>query len=305
MVARNHRADHRRRRVGLRPLRSAIRALGYAGALTASALIGLTAYGYAEARRDPVVVRYDVTVAGLAPDAPPLRIVQLTDIHYHWIDMDGARLTRIVGQVNALDPDVIVLTGDYSGGKTWGAYDGALSKALPALQGLHARLGVVAVRGNHDGPRRTPRAFRAARMLLLVNRWVDLGPVVIAGVDDETGTPSPWGAAFGAPPGKPLIMAAHEPDLALWAPPRVDLFLAGHTHGGQIVLPLIGTRSTGSRFLDTHLRGLFRIGGIPLIVSSGVGTSIVPIRIGVPPEIVVVTLRPRAYSVGRKSGTDR
>jgi predicted MPP superfamily phosphohydrolase len=82
--------------------------------------------------------------------------------------------------------------------------------------------------------------------------------------------------------------------------------LAGHSHGGQIRLPLVGSRSTGSDYIDRHLRGRFVEHGQTLIVSSGIGTSILPLRIGVPPEIVEVTLGPaRGYSVGRKSGTDR
>ena len=106
------------------------------------------------------------------------------------------------------------------------------------------------------------------------------------------------------PQGKPLIMLAHEPDLVQWAPSRVDLFIAGHTHGGQIKLPLLGAPTTGMTFLDKHLRSAFIVDGKRLIVSSGIGTSLIPLRIGVPPEVVEITLGP-AYSVGRKSGTDK
>ncbi len=260
--------------------------------LVAGVLLALIVVGYAAATRDPQVVRYTVALAAMPPGAPPLRVVQLSDVHYHWLDMDSARLDRIVAQVNALKPDVIVLTGDYSGGKAFGAYEGALSKALGSLKHLRARLGVVAVRGNHDGPRRTPPAFRAAGMVLLVNRWVDLGPLLIAGLDDSTGHADTGAAVAGVPDAKPLVLLGHEPDLALWSPPRVDLFLAGHTHGGQIRLPWLGSPTTGSRFLDAHLRGRFTVAGRPLIVSSGLGTSIVPLRYGVPPEVVEITLRP-------------
>ena len=142
---------------------------------------------------------------------------------------------------------------------------------------------------------------------MLQNRWIDLGPVVVAGLDDITGQPDPKHAAAstiqGAPAGKPLILLAHEPNFFQWLPKRVDLMLAGHTHGGQIRLPLVGGRSTGSTYLDKHLRGRFDEHGQTMIVSSGLGTSIVPLRIGVPPEIALITLG--GYSVGRKSGTDR
>ena len=145
---------------------------------------------------------------------------------------------------------------------------------------------------------------------MLTNRWIDFGPLVVAGLDDVKGFPNPYGAVAGVPEGKPLVLLGHEPDLALWSPPRVDLFVAGHTHGGQIKLPLFGVPTTGSRFIDAHLRGIFNVAGRPLIVSSGLGTSIVPLRYGVPPEVVEITLIPRppgsmVYSVGRKSGTDK
>ena len=264
------------------------------GLLVAGLLLAAVVIGSAGARRDPVVVRYTVALHDMPRGTPPLRIVQISDVHYHWLDMGTPRLDRIVREVNALRADAIVLTGDYSGGKAFGAYDGALSQALGSLRHLRGQLGVVAVRGNHDGPRRTPPAFRAAGMLLLVNRWIDLGPVVLAGVDDVTGNADPDAAVRGAPQGKPLVMLGHEPNIALRAPPRVDLFIAGHTHGGQIKLPWLGALTTGSPFLDAHLRGAFVVAGRPLIVSSGIGTSIVPLRIGVPPEVVVITLVPAA-----------
>ena len=271
------------------------------------ALFLLVAYGWFEARRDPVVGPYTVALADWPAGTPPLRIVQLSDIHFGWPDMPEARIHRIVVQVNALNPDLIVLSGDYQGGKLWDADIGTMDVAVRPLRGLRARLGVIAVRGNHDGPYWTQKVFAKTPILLLQNRWIDLGPVVVAGLDDITGQPDPKHAAAstiqGAPAGKPLILLAHEPNFFQWLPKRVDLMLAGHTHGGQIRLPLVGGRSTGSPYLDKHLRGRFDEHGQTMIVSSGLGTSIVPLRIGVPPEIALISLG--GYSVGRKSGTDR
>jgi predicted MPP superfamily phosphohydrolase len=278
--------------------------------LVAGLLMAFITAGYSEALREPVVVQYEIGLKDWPAGAPPLRIVQLSDVHRGPPDMSQARLEAIVEQANALKPDLIVLTGDYHGGKVWDAPSGDLDEAVYPLRRLHARLGVIAVRGNHDEPYWTPRVFARAGIPLLQGRWLDIGPILVAGVDDLMGQADPEHAAAraiqGAPAGKPLLLLAHEPDFFQWLPGRIDLMLAGHSHGGQIRLPLIGSRSTGSPYVDRHLRGQFFEHGQTLIVSSGIGTSILPLRIGVPPEIVEVTLGPTsAYSVGRKSGTDR
>ena len=273
-----------------------LRTLGLLLLLAAGLLLAFLTVGFAEALRDPIVVRYKVGLANWPAGTPPLRIVQLTDLHRGRPDMSLKRLASIVGQANALEPDLIVLTGDYHGGKVWDLPSGNLDNAITPLRRLRARLGVIAVRGNHDEPYWSPGVFARAGIPLLQGRWLDVGPVIVAGVDDLTGQVDPQHAAArairGAPPGKPLIMLAHEPSFFAWLPSRVDLMLAGHSHGGQIRLPPIGSRSTGSPYLDKHLRGQFTEHGQTLIVSSGVGTSILPLRIGVPPELVEVTLGP-------------
>ncbi len=270
-------------------------------------LLVIIAVGYYGATRDPVVVRYAVALRDWPAGAPPLRIVQLSDIHFGWPDMPARRIASIVAQANALDPDLIVLTGDYHGGKLWDRRVGNMDDAVRPLRALRARYGVIAVRGNHDGPYWTPRVFARTGIQLLQNRWVMAGPVVVAGVDDLT---APIQSAImvrmavaGAPPGVPLILLGHEPDFSASSPPRVDLVLAGHTHGAQIMLPLLGFRSMGD-YLDAHRRGWYRENGHQLIVSSGLGTSIVPLRIGVPPEIVETTVGPVTPSAGSPAPTD-
>lgn len=272
--------------------------LATVGLLVVGLSLALLVVGYAEATRQPRVVRYRVALADWPAGTPPLRIVQMSDIHVAWPDMPAARLAGIVAQVNALRPDIVVLTGDYHGGKVWDRRVGNLDEAVKPLRGLRARYGVYAARGNHDGPYWTPIVFGRTAITLLQDRWVAAGPVTLSGVDDITGTTdgskSVAKAVAGAPAGRPLILIGHEPDFFQWLPPTVDLMLAGHSHGGQIRLPLIGGPSTGYAFLDKHLRGLFVEQGQQLIVSSGIGTSVVPLRIGVPPEIVEITLGPAA-----------
>ena len=264
--------------------------------MLAAFVLAFAAAGYYGATRDPVIARYTVSLKNWPAGAPPLRIVQLSDIHFGWPDMPADRIARIVAQANALQPDIIVLTGDFQGGKVWDADIGNMDDAVRPLKALRARYGVFAVRGNHDGPYWTPRVFGRTPIHLLQDRWMMAGPVVIAGVDDLTTPIHPAimarAAVAGAPPGVPLILLGHEPDFFAHLPPRVDVFIAGHTHGGQIVLPLIGPVRGLDDYLKAHRRGWFREHGQQLIVSSGLGTSVVPMRIGVPPEIALITVGP-------------
>ena len=273
------------------------RALAVVVAAIVTAVLAFVGVGYFEATRDPIVVRYSVGLAKWPVGTPPLRVVQLSDIHVAWPDMPLDRVARIVAQVNTLHPDLVVITGDFVGGKFWDRKVSNFDDALVPLVKLRARYGVVAVRGNHDSSYWTPIVFARTPIRMLQNRWIRVDPITVAGVDDLTGWLDPIEglrrAVAGAPTDRPLVMLAHEPDFFQWLPKSVDLLLAGHTHGGQIKLPFLGVHELGSPFDNTHRRGQFDEHGKQLIVSSGIGTSIVPLRIGVPPEVVLVTLGPQ------------
>ena len=258
------------------------------------ALAALFRAGWREATAVPIVVRYDIAVPGWPAGQPPLRVVQLSDTHAGLPDMPLARLRRIIAQVNALAPDLIILTGDYQGEKLlFDSGTSNLDDVVRPFRDLRSRLGTFAVRGNHDNAFWSPAVLPRYRITYLQNRWVDAGPVIVAGLDDFTmGAPDIAAALKGIPPGKPVIMLMHEPDSFPQVPASVALTLAGHTHGGQGVLPWGGAPWTGTAFDRAHRRGLFVEGGRRLIVSSGVGTTAVPLRFCVPPEIVVVTLGP-------------
>lgn len=252
---------------------------------------GLALAGWVEATRVPVVVAYDVAVPDWPVGAPPLRIVQLSDTHAGPPDMPLARLAAIVAQANGLHPDIVLLTGDYNGGKLFDPDPGNLDDVVRPFAKLRSRLGTFAVRGNHDDPFWSPRVIPRYRMTYLQNSWADAGPVIVAGLDDRiTGHPDVSAALRGIPAGKPVIMLMHEGDDFVSVPHRVALTLSGHTHGGQIVVPGIGAPWIGTAFLRAHRRAIFVEGGRVLVTSSGVGTTGVPIRLGVPPEIVLVTL---------------
>ncbi len=247
--------------------------------------------GWREATRVPVVVRYDVAVPNWPAGQPPLRIVQLSDTHAGLPDMPLDRLYAIIAQANALKPDLIVLTGDYQGEKLFVRTPTSLDRVVKPFRALRSRLGTFAVRGNHDDAFWSPIVLPRYRLTYLQNRWADAGPVIIAGIDDlSMGSPNVAAALAGIPPGKPVIMLMHEPDNFVDVPASVALTLAGHTHGGQMTWPFVGAPWIGTEFGRDHRRGLYVEGGHTLIVSSGVGTTTVPIRLGVPPEIVLITL---------------
>lgn len=293
-----------------------------AGLLVLAALL-LFAIGYRNATADPLIVRQQIVLAGLRQ---PLRVALISDIHYGWPDMRTARLNRIVQQVNAQQPDLILLAGDYMGGKWFDWPRSWLEEALPPLAALKARYGVFAVEGNHESPLWTRRVMeRQIAPKLLVGAMADAGPLVVAGFPSAAHVvPGPEHNRLISrlPPGKPALLLMHEPEqmLAVTGRPRpATLALAGHTHGGQIVLPWFGAIS--ERFLGQMMcrRGLCRINGWPTFVTSGLGTSALPLRFGVPPEIVVLTLVPDGplpaaghqsdlsvgQPAGRKSGTER
>lgn len=256
-------------------------------------LVVLIAVGVGNAMRDPVIVRYAVAVPGLTT---PLRVVLLSDTHVVEPDMPPSRLARIVAQANSLRPDLTVLIGDYVSDKFLGSAVTSAAAVAP-LAGLRARYGIFAVPGNHDhwrGIEGVVAGFGRAGIPLLANASRDVGPVIVAGLDDEFTGHSDIAAALGGinADTDPVILLTHSPDVFPDVPAQVAITLAGHTHGGQIKLPVIGTLTTASRFGRRYARGMVVEGGRTLIVSSGLGTSVLPMRFGVPPEIVVVTLKP-------------
>jgi hypothetical protein len=255
-------------------------------------LAGLGLYGLAEAVQDVRLVRYRVAVPGLAK---PLRVVQLSDSHANWFNMPPVRMRRIVAAINARHPDLVVLTGDYVTGLLVNGPRMQVSVALAPFSLITAPLGVVAVPGNHDDPHLTRIFMARGSVTLLAGSTIDVGPIVLAGAESIATPPDPLGnlarAIARVPPGKPVVALAHEPYAFATLPPRAAVLIAGHTHGGQIKLPIVGARPADA-YLNAHLRGLYVEHGQTMIVSSGVGTSILPLRIGVPPEIVEIELVP-------------
>jgi predicted MPP superfamily phosphohydrolase len=269
-----------------------MRLLLRSAAVLMAALLLLCAYGYAEAVRTPRVVRYHV-VTPLWTE-PPVRIALLSDTHVIGPDMPPDRLRGVIAQVNALKPDLILLAGDYVSRRVVSTRLYGAADAIEPFAGLRAPLGVYAVYGNHDFvdlPRQdVAAAFARAGLPLIRNRALRVGGFWVAGLDDPAGGyREPADALSAIPPGAPVLFLVHNPDLWARTPGRVAVTFAGHTHGGQVVLPLIGPGPMPVRHRE-WARGVFARGEQRLVVTSGVGASGFPVRLGVPPEIALVEL---------------
>jgi predicted MPP superfamily phosphohydrolase len=228
------------------------------------------------------------------PDAfEGLTVAQISDVH-HSSFMSAERIAEIVDAVNGLGADVVVLTGDYV---SYSPY--YIAGAAEALGRLRAPQGVFAVLGNHDfwnNADEVTRALAREGIEVLRNAHTRLesrgDAVVLAGIDDLTVRAADLDRALrGADPRRVRLLLSHNPGIVRRAALRaVDLVLAGHTHGGQVHVPLIGAPSVYG-YPKQYVRGLARLGGTQIYVNRGLGTVIVPVRVGSCPEISVFTLR--------------
>lgn len=259
-------------------------------------LVGAAVLGwmYHVATADPLVRTTAVSVEGLAA---PLRLILVSDIHVAGPDMPPSRLGRIVAQVDALHPDLVLIAGDFVSDKRAATRHYSAADAVAPLAGLKARLGTVAVLGNHDHWRDAAairRELERIGIAVLDNDARRVGPLTIGGVDDPfTRNDNLAGtlARMRATPG-PRVLLSHSPDVFPRVPADVALTLAGHTHCGQIRLPLIGALSTMSDYGDRYACGRVDENGRTLVVSAGLGTSLLPLRLGAVPDFWVVDLRP-------------
>jgi predicted MPP superfamily phosphohydrolase len=245
-----------------------------------------------------LVRKVDIESRNWPRGMPRLRVAVLSDLHVGAPHIDLAKLDEIVARVNALDPDLVLLLGDFViGGVLFGRYT-APDAIAARLKSLRARHGVFAVLGNHDwwdGGPRMMAALRRAGITVLENQVHRLslprGPVWLAGLaDDLTRTPRPAATVARVPAGAPIIAFAHQPVTFLDLPGRVAVMFAGHSHGGQVWLPLIGPPILPGRAPRRFAYGLIRERGSILYVTGGVGTSIIPVRFNMPPEIVLATV---------------
>ena len=254
---------------------------------------GLAAYAGLFEPFDYEVTEQDVFVRGLPGRFEGFRVAQLTDLHHsRLVPLEEVR--RVVGLANAARADLVVLTGDYTTARR-----NYIEPCAEALGELRAPEGVWAVLGNHDhynDAELTTRALerRGVRVLGNANTTLRRGPdeLQLAGVDDWGWGKTDWARALrGLDPARPSLLLSHEPAVLDLPQARgLSLILSGHTHGGQVCLPLVGAPA---RFIEEfrYLRGLYERDGVQLYVSRGTGMIGLPVRLGARPEIAVLRLR--------------
>jgi uncharacterized protein len=231
------------------------------------------------------------------PPSLTLRAAVISDLHVGAPYYGEDRLPDIVARTNATHPDVILLLGDFITLGVIGGHFVPPEAVARGLAGLRARYGVFAVLGNHDrvAPARVADALTRVGIRDLEDTAVRIstatGRVWIVGISDLWTGPHDVGRALAAvTDSSPVLAITHNPDVFPQIPARVALTLAGHTHGGQVRLPLLGAPIVPSAYGQRFAAGHIVEGGRHLFVSTGLGTSDLPVRIGVPPTIFLLTV---------------
>jgi predicted MPP superfamily phosphohydrolase len=269
-------------------------------------VVGLAAYSNVIARHWIEITRPEIRLTGLPAAFDGLRIAQLSDIHMDEFT-EPFFLHHVIDRINQLQPDVVLLTGDFVSYEIGSRHFaiGSAWQCANILTSLRCTQ-LYAVMGNHDvyvSAKDVTSALRANRITVLNNSCLPIerpgARIWLAGVDDPlVGDPKPELAipeSIRNVPNEPVILMCHAPDYAddLLAHPAgqaVDLMLSGHTHGGQVRLPLVGALQLpdlGKKYVE----GWFQLGRIQLYVNRGIGTIGIPFRFDCPPEITLLTLR--------------
>jgi predicted MPP superfamily phosphohydrolase len=244
------------------------------------------------------IVRRSVVVSPWHAEHSGLRIAVLSDLHVGSPYRGISNLKRIVAATNAEKPDLIVLLGDYVIQGVIGGHFVDPESIATELGVLKAPLGVVSILGNHDwwyNGERVRSALESRGLRVLENQSMRVTyqgqSFWLCGLGDlwtRGDNVLPTVAAIRD--NDPIIALMHNPDLFPGMPARVSLSLAGHTHGGQVNLPLVGRLVVPSKFGQRYAYGLIEENGRKLFVTQGIGTSILPVRFGAPPEIVILTV---------------
>ena len=231
-----------------------------------------------------------------------LKIVVLSDLHVGSPHNDLNNLRKVVEATNTIQPDLILLAGDFVIHEVIGGDFVKPELIAPELKKLQAKLGVYAVLGNHDwwySGWKMQEIFKREQISLLENKAILLKngscQFWLAGIGDY------WGAHFdtdkalrGVPEKDVVIAFTHNPDIFYELPFRIAITFAGHTHGGQVNLPLLGRLIVPSQYGEKLASGYIAEGRRNMFVTTGIGTSILPVRFRVPPEIAVVYLHSRS-----------
>ena len=264
--------------------------LALAGAVTASSVYFILK----DESQELVVEHVTLPIKGLAPSLDGFKIAQLSDFHIYPYTKPPL-IEESVAIANALNPDLVVLTGDY----VWHDLE-AIYDLAPILAGLNAKHGLYAIMGNHDlwtNVDVIKDAFDEFGVPYLINEGVTItqgaGSLHLAGLDDGwSGIPDLHAAMAGAPKDAPVVLLMHEPDLAdeYSLNPRMSLQLSGHSHGGQIRFPRLGGALVLPYLGRKYDYQLYKVNNMWLYSNPGIGVTNEPLRINCPPEITEITL---------------
>lgn len=272
-------------------------AAGGFGAATLAAVPAAYGYGRFLERHSPVIDEYSCPVSGLDKKFDGFRIGVIGDFHFDPL-FESDFVDKCVRSLNATKPDAVILTGDYIT-DDWRAIEGLAD----VLSGIRTTEGAFAVLGNHDqwaNPSGITRALEKAKLEVLRNSHATISRgtkrIIVAGLESVWGgRPSLPMALRGAGPKDTIILGMHEPDY--WDQARKDkrvaLQVSGHTHGGQLRIPMHGALRL-PRYGRKYDSGLFNDRSQFLLVNRGIGTITYHVRVNCPPEISLITLRSTA-----------
>src|SRR5579871_6545869 len=241
---------------------------------------------------------YEVRIE--APALKGLKIAVISDLHGGAPYIDTAKIDRVVAMTNQAHPDLILLTGDYVIQDVVGGRHMPIQTIVAHLKNLAAPLSVYAVLGNHDRWESAPaitRAFERAGIPVLENAPLQFKRgnrvITLVGVGDHySGASDVRQAMEGVPKDADALCFTHSPDVFPELPRSCALTIAGHTHGGQVWLPILGRIAVAheSDYGQRYAIGVIREKDKTLFVSPGIGTTGLPVRFMVPPEVSLVTI---------------
>jgi uncharacterized protein len=261
-------------------------------------IVGLAAWAFFIEPNRLVLHEETIQIDQWPKELSGLRIAVISDIHTGGPFINEKKLRQIVELANQQKPDLIVLLGDYMSPNSWHSQRVEPEVTAGVLKDLKAPLGVYSVLGNHDwwyNGAKVRRAFEQNVIGVLEDevaeiKWKDSSFWLVGLADLWTRPQHIPETMEKVPPGSTIIAMTHNPDIFPSIPRSVPLLLAAHTHGGQVNLPLIGTPIVPSDFGEKYTAGHVFENDHHLFVTTGIGTSIVPIRFRVPPEVVLVTI---------------